>query len=341
MRSFHIRVIMQNEGNCLLGAYLSKTIGLTFRQADLGRDLLKGLPQYLKGAFSFSLAEIEGQAFLLLTPSAEDDVSTSRIVKFARQVGIRTGKPTLIRFKSMDSIRRRTLINHRENFVVIHKQIYIPSLRIYLNEGSSIGQVRGKDKLSLPAQYLLLYHLQKNSVEKTPFKDIAKALNYSRKTISVVAAELQKLSICEVAQLNERNKILRFNKHGRQLWDSVSPLMSSPVHQIWYMGNNNFPDGMPFYASYDTALAQYTFIADSSLSSFAVDKKVFSEYQQELQEFLHPDEGNVRMEVWKYNPALLTNGAFVDRLSLMLCYRDTDDERVRKELEKMIHKIVW
>ena len=333
---------MQKEGNCLLGEYLASTIGLAFRKTSSDGDLLKGLPQYLKGAFSASLVESEGQVFfLLLKPSAEVDSSTSRILKFARQIGKQTDRPTLIQFQSMDSIRRRTLIQHRENFVVVGKQIYIPSLRIYLNETGSIRQLSGKDHLSPSAQFLLLYHLHKNSMEKIPLKDIAEALNYSRKTISVVAAELQKLSVCEVEQLNERNKILRFDRQGRQLWDSVSPLMSSPVQKVWHIERNNLPAGMPVYASYDTALAHYTFIADSSLSSFAIDKKIFSEYQEGLQEFLHPEEGNVRLEVWKYNPTLLADKQFIDRLSLALCYKDTDDERVKKEITEMIDKIVW
>jgi DNA-binding MarR family transcriptional regulator len=341
LHSFHIWVIMQNKGNCLIEEYIGKTIGLGFRYKGSANELVKSLPQYLKGAFIFSLVEIEGVEFLLLTPLTELDLSTSQIVKFANQISKQTGKPTLIQFKSMDNIRRRTLIHNKENFVVLDKQIYIPSLRMYLNEGGSIQQFAAKENLSPSAQFLLLYHLQKASLEGLPFKDVAEALNYSKKNISVVAAELQRLSICEVEQINERSKVLRFNKKGRELWDNVSPLMASPIQKIWYIEKNQLPANIPFFASFDTALAHYTFIADSSLSSFAIDKKNFSEHQEELQEFLHPEDGNVRLEVWKYNPALLVDKQFIDRLSLALCYKDADDERVRKEITEMINKITW
>ena len=332
MHSFPILVIMQNKGNYFIEEYIGKTIGLSFRDKGSANELVKSLPQYLKGTFDFSLIEIEGEEFLLLTPSTEVDLSTSRIIKFANQISKQTGKPTLIQFKSMDSIRRRTLISRKENFVVPDKQIYIPSLRMYLNEGGSIQQFATKENLSPAAQFLLLYHLQKVSLEGLPFKDVAEALSYSKKTISLVVAELQRLSVCEVELLNERSKVLRFNRKGRELWDSISSLMTSPVQKVWHIEKNHLPANVPLYASYDTALAHYTFIADSSLSSFAVDKKIFSEYQEELQEFLHPEEGNVRLEVWKYNPALLADKQFIDRLSLALCYKDTDDERIRKEI---------
>ena len=45
---------MQKEGNYLLEEYVSKTIGLTFSRKGSAKDLIKGLPQYLEGAFGFS-----------------------------------------------------------------------------------------------------------------------------------------------------------------------------------------------------------------------------------------------------------------------------------------------
>jgi hypothetical protein len=51
--------------------------------------------------------------------------------------------------------------------------------------------------------------------------------------------------------------------------------------------------------------------------------------------------GEVEVEVWKYNPALLSESGVVDRLSLYLLLKDYDDERVQIELEHMIHEIKW
>lgn len=332
---------MQKEGNSLIEEYVEKTIGLRFRHKGDANELVKALPQYLKGAFDFSLIEIEKQELLLLVLSAEVDLSTSQIIKFANQISKQTGRLTLIQFKSMDNIRRRTLINNRANFIVPDKQIYIPALWMYLNESGSIQNLAVKENLSPSAQLLLLFHLQKTSLEGLPFKDVAELLNYSKKTISVVVMELQKLSICEVEQTNERNKILRFNKKGRKLWDSVLKLMTSPVLKVWYIEKEDLPPKMPLYVSYNTALAHNTFMADTSLLSFAIDKKTFSKHQGVLQEFLHPEEGTVRLEVWKYNPASLANGKYIDKLSLALCYKDSDDERINKEINEMIDKIVW
>jgi DNA-binding MarR family transcriptional regulator len=330
---------MQKKSNCILEEYVSKTIGLSFTDKGSAKDLVKGLPRYLKEAFRFSLVEIEGQDFLLVLPSTEIDLPVSQTVKFADQIRRQTGKPTLIQFESMNNIRRRTLISRRENFVVPERQIYIPSLRMYLNEVTGIRQFSGRERLSPSAQLLLLYHLQKTSLEGLPFKDMAEILSYSKKTISVVAEELQKLSVCEVESMNERNKVLHFKEKGRELWDKVSPLMDSPVQKVWYTGKDMLPDNLPL--SCDTALAHYTFMVGSPQTSLAIDRKLFPEYQKEMRELLHPEEGDVRLEVWKYNPALLANGQYIDSLSLALCYKNTDDERIKKEITKLIDNTTW
>jgi hypothetical protein len=48
--------------------------------------MVKGLPQYLKEAFLFSLVKIEGQDFLLMSPSTEIDLPAYQIVRFADQI---------------------------------------------------------------------------------------------------------------------------------------------------------------------------------------------------------------------------------------------------------------
>lgn len=332
---------MLNKGNCMLGEYVEKTLGIRFSHNGIATKLVKTLPQYLKGIFDFSLVEIDGQEFLLLTLLPEIDLPVSQIVKFSNQISKQTGKLTLMQFQSIDYIRRRTLITNRANFVVPHKQIYIPALRMYLNESGSIQNLAMKENLSPAAQFLLLFHLQKSSLEGLPFKDVAARLNYSKKTISIVVMELQKLSICDVEQVNGHNKVLRFNKKSGKLWNSISDLLTSPVQKVWYIEKKYLPLQMPLYVSYDTALAHYTFMADTSLVSFAVDKKTIAEYQNELREFLHPEEGDVRLEFWKYDPALLAEGKFIDKLSLALCYKDSDDERVSKEINEMIDNMIW
>ena len=47
------------------------------------------------------------------------------------------------------------------------------------------------------------------------------------------------------------------------------------------------------------------------------------------------------IEVWKYDPALLSETGVVDKLSLYLLLKDYEDERVQIELDNMIKDIAW
>lgn len=45
------------------------------------------------------------------------------------------------------------------------------------------------------------------------------------------------------------------------------------------------------------------------------------------------DFGGIILEVWKYDPFLLSDSDYVDDISLILSLRDDIDERVQKELD--------
>ena len=56
---------------------------------------------------------------------------------------------------------------------------------------------------------------------------------------------------------------------------------------------------------------------------------------------MNKQHGDYRIEIWKYNPALLSKGEQVDRLSLYLSLKDSDDERVQKECDTLIDEMKW
>jgi hypothetical protein len=52
-------------------------------------------------------------------------------------------------------------------------------------------------------------------------------------------------------------------------------------------------------------------------------------------------DGQHKVEQWKYNPILLGDGGYVDRLSLYLIFRNTSNERIEAELETMLERMSW
>jgi len=49
----------------------------------------------------------------------------------------------------------------------------------------------------------------------------------------------------------------------------------------------------------------------------------------------------VEIEVWSYKPTLFSEPVAVDRLSLYLSLKDTEDERVQAALDEMSRSLGW
>lgn len=327
---------MQNIGK--LKDYLYKTLGLLCKEEKPALSYSKSLPIYLKNSFNFHILSIEDVQFFIAEPLGK--MKGAALLSSAKKLKELTGFCILIMLPQIDTNLRRTLISGKVDFVVIGKQIYLPSMCMYLNERGLSLNVVGKMILSPAAQILLLYHLQVCSLERRTLKDVALLLNYSAKTVSVVTAELVKATICTL-EVQGRNKLLNFVQLGKDLWKTVEPLLESPIVQIYYI--DELPDELENIVriSYDSALAHYTFLAESKQRTVAIAKR--NPLVRGLLDNgnLHPTEGEIRVELWKYDPVLLSDSSFVDKLSLALCYKNNDDERINKELAGLIDGVKW
>jgi hypothetical protein len=52
-------------------------------------------------------------------------------------------------------------------------------------------------------------------------------------------------------------------------------------------------------------------------------------------------ERSVVIELWRYDPCLLSQSNSVDRLSLYLSFEAADDERIEAALEELLKGMLW
>lgn len=101
------------------------------------------------------------------------------------------------------------------------------------------------------------------------------------------------------------------------------------------------PENIPFLVSGVKALAEISMIAArKSDAGIAIDSKFFKEIKPELQisyqDYL--DFGGYIIEVWNYDPFLLSEQKWVDELSLLLELKDDIDERIQNCLDDIRNK---
>ena len=79
--------------------------------------------------------------------------------------------------------------------------------------------------------------------------------------------------------------------------------------------------------------------ARESDGSYVVSREEFRKIpaSQLIDKLEYQDFGGAILEVWKYDPFLLSDDDYVDDISLVLSLRDDIDERVQKELDTIRH----
>lgn len=315
--------------------YMHAVLGIACEIVSDGAQGFK-LPYYLKAGNLFVGCLVEAQKCLMMVADELPDGST--LAKRVGEISGIVGMPVVLVLENTDAVRRRMLITNRTSFIVPGKQAYLPFIGALLTERGMAHEAPVEKQVFTPAaQVLLLTHLQKESFERKNISEIARLFPYSVKTVSAAAKELEQAGVC-ILEGDNSGKYLHWIPK-EEIWDKAYPWLTSPAQDVLYCDRIEFiPDALR-YVTYDKALAEYTFMADFSREAFAVYKNDDAIKKLKNNGTFNAVEGKYRIELWKYNPALLAKGNMVDALSLALCYKESDDERVIGELNSLIKKI--
>jgi hypothetical protein len=290
---------------------------------------------YLGYGYDYYLLEQERHQFVL-ADCGNTTKMAGRLKKESKAISQQLGMPVVFAMDSQSAQLKRRMIQEKVGFIVPGSQVFLPHLWTNLTESARQPQLY-PEQLSPSAQLLLLYHLQIEHLEAFSFKEIAGKLDYTPKTITKIAAELKAKSLCKIGGTKEKR--LTFDIDRKQLWTIAEPHMQSPVSKSLFTDQEETAD---FCQSGDAALSYYTFLADTGKAAYAVYKTDFEKRRESgYWDYLDETEGNIRVEIWKYNPAVLSNNGYIDPLSLYLCYREDKNERVVAEINKLIEERTW
>jgi hypothetical protein len=120
---------------------------------------------------------------------------------------------------------------------------------------------------------------------------------------------------------------------GRELFYSVRPALINPVRRRTRVKKADL--NSEYLLAGDSAIAKQTMINDSMFRCYAVIGK------QKLAELPYAMDANtdVIVELWKYDPALLSKNGMVDPLSLAMSFEDEEDERVQDAIEELLDNL--
>lgn len=292
------------------------------------------LPFFISSNYNLFQIKLFGHDLLLVQVKKEFTAGMLRkhldIIRYGKKI------PAVAIINQIEPYNRLRLIEKKVPFIITGKQMYLPDLLIDLKEGG-IRPTEKNETMPPAAQFLLLYHLQVATLEGINLKGIADKLLYQPMTITRAAYYLLNKGFCEIQGTKE--KLLHFGLNKKELWEKAEPLMTTPVKKtIYYTGwvsDNNLRKANI------TALAHFTDLNPSAVEYYALKPGYIQHIDGANLKNFGQLEGNICIEEWKYNPAMLSKQDYVDPLSLYLCLRDNKDERIQAALEQIIKNIVW
>jgi hypothetical protein len=317
--------------------YIFKTYGIEIVLKEFSNKDLSSLPFFLKETYNYRTGSLFDKPLVFIEKKVPGIFTPEQYKKHIETIEKVLMKTTIIILPNIETYNRNRLIQKRVSFIIPGKQSFIPNLYIDLKDYLRSEQ-QPRSHLQPASQVLLLYHLQISSLQRFNYKQLSQILNYSYLTIARAIENLLSLALCKVTNTKEKELIFEINK--KELWEKALPVLTSPVKKAVFV-NDLIPDQYLFKSNI-SAMSYYTDISNNSKSYFAIYHNDFKElYKSGVIKMFSEYDGTNYIELWKYNPKILTKDSFVDPLSLFLIFKNSNDQRIEIELEKLISKILW
>jgi len=316
-----------------LNKYLNSIFGIETTIIPLEKQLLQQLPLYITATYKIQETAVYGHRICLLIVKNEENIQTPD--SLSKQMLFVTQKieiPVVYVFDKVMSYNIKRMIQKGINFIIPNKQLFIPALMMDLRKMPVT--VPQKTELLTPiAQLVLLYHLQKEILNGFTTQQLADKLNQTYRTMSRAIKNLEELDLCNLT--GGKEKQIHFTARGKILWLKAQSFFQNPAERI--VCTDELLEGEKVYISNINALAHYSMLNDEVRRYYAIYRNEVKNLVVETNKYARD---NV-IEIWRYNPELLSNEGYVDNLSLFLLLKNDSDERVQNELEQTINEIQW
>ena len=320
-----------NEYIRSVATYIGSVLGDNVVVKPVCRSVQDKLPISIVGNFELYDGQILGKSVLF---AFMEDGNIITPVQTKRQLDIiqrKTGRVTILVPGYLYSYNISRLVAQKVNLVIPNKQMFIPSLLIDLKIVNAISEEIKKDTITPLTQCILLYHLEIESMSGKTSYELADNLSVSYASVNRALRWLASKDLIKLE--GAKTKTVQIELSNRELWSKALPMLVSPIEQSYY--TDVLLEGQ--IISGVNALASYTMLNEDSRQCCAVSKKDF----KALIIAVDKQFGQNEIQVWKYNPRMLSSMGVVDKLSLYLSLKDNEDERIQIELERLINEMPW
>jgi len=263
-----------------------------------------------------------------MKPRGELDTLTA-IKKHISRVRETEPLPVVLDIEGITARRRKSLIEARIPFAAPSCQIYLPFLGIALNERYT--SIKAVNETLMPSSQLLLFHYLYQTEPELRAGETADGFGISAMQVSRAIRQLKALGLV-LARKDGVRTVISSNERRRDLFDKARPYLLNPIRKRIYVEYERLPAGLPL--SGYSALSELTMLGGAQTETFA-----FFGRNSELSgtDVLVDDTKQAEVEIWRYDPALLSKlPGVVDALSLAVSLSHDDDPRVEESVDELL-----
>ncbi len=222
------------------------------------------------------------------------------------------------------------MLKNQIPFISEGKVIYLPFLGSFIQNRSDKEPSAMQEFQPLTQQFFIAFLLSKK--KNVAVSEIARKLDITPSSLTRVISQLSNLNLLRIEKRGV-NKYLSYECSSKELFDSALPFLFNPVKKLGYI--NKEEDEETLTISSYSALAIYSMLnSPSSRSIFASSD--LRKWKDKMCEHIYDEEYDTVIEIWRYDPSLTAENGIVDRLSLFLSLRGSDDVRVEIALDEMM-----
>ena len=309
--------------------YIEETLGekVTRRPWAAG----KSLPPFLIDAYDFFDATIGAQNCLIIVPRKEL-CAVPALKKQIVHIQQARDVPVVLELATLSRQRRQTLVAEKIPFVVPGKQLFLPFMGAMLQErfDSEAPQVA---TLQPSAQMLLFWFIYQKCaplyVSRLPEK-----FGFTAMSISRAAAQLIHAGLLDVHK-DGVQKVLTSQLPAKELFEKARPLLFDPVRRRFYIDKADAQKS--FFTAGESALAEQSMLNPPNVKVHGTPKTV-----RPASATLQLIDGGKQcgLEIWRYDPTILSGENRADPLSLAMSLSRIRDERVEMSIDEMLEG-VW
>ena len=290
--------------------------------APVEKTRLKGLWAEAKWTFDYYECSFDGRGFIVPSLKQGKEVTPLQLEHYSYRLESFFSKPIVFLLPETPRYQR-VRYAERGLFYLMPDKGYARLPFLYAGKKMS-DRTRAK-RLTPAAQYLLLSHLQLESLDGMTLSEIGSSVPQSYLTVSRAVTVLEEVGLGYSDRFG-KTKVFHFKFVGKDLWEKAQPYLVSPILTVRYY---DAFDGSGIIGGIN-ALAHYSHLNPEEMQTLVLDRSVALKDNG-------LEDGRIRIEVWKYPP--IGSGPWVDKLSLALSLQENKDERVQKEVELMIDAI--